>query len=146
MSSVINMCDCKRNPECECICEKDEDILPHAYVQQYNVDRTMVESHLNTLRRETYTIMEWENSIARSAEEIVTFPKYLALKLTRQIIIKYMAAYGDCTCCSRHTTRVDLPDLPKYAPGDDQHDEPTACYCSCRHNIRRLNEALVIVL
>ena len=109
------------------------------------VDRDSVERHLNTLLNDMYVIGNWEQH-NKQTDNLITFPKYLASKLTNQEIIAYMGVFNECACCSRHTGRDDLPDLPKRAKGVGQHEEPNACYCNCRNNFRHLLQALIVIV
>jgi hypothetical protein len=107
--------------------------------------RDRVQDHLTTLLNEMWLIREWEEHNKQTVN-LITYSKYIALKLTQQEIIAYMQVFNECACCSRHTGCNYLPDLPKRAEGVGQHEEPTACYCNCRHELRHLFEALAIVL
>jgi hypothetical protein len=115
----------------------------HIYTSSYRED---TEHHLDKLASDMWNIVEWEQSIGRTQEDCVTFPKYLALKLTQQEIIHYMSVFNNCNCCSRHTKLDNLPDLPKITYKIDESDEPDACHCTCRHQLRMLAEALIIAL
>ena len=131
----FNGCDCEI-PYCDCCYTR---VAP----QQEKLDWNKVQHTLATLCDEMRSIDEWENHTQKSHDRI-TFPKYVAFKLSRQEIIDYIGVLNKCECCTRHTRRDDSPDLPKCAIYIGQYEKPNACYCSCRHNIRRLNKALVI--
>lgn len=133
----FNECDCDI-PYCDCNCDG-------ADLSQENQELYNVQSTLQTLYDEMWSIYEWEIHIEQSHDHI-TFSKYLAFKLSRQEIIAYMQVLNKCVCCSRHTQLNYLPDLPKSACGVGQHEEPYACKCNCRHQLRKLADALVIVL
>lgn len=134
----INERDCTI-PDCDC--NIVEEALLQKNLERYNVDNT-----LRSLLNDTHTIHEWEMSISRPLEKCVTFTTYIAHKLSRQEIIYYTDVLNKCECCSRHTGCDDLPDLPKCANCIGQHEEPNACKCNCRHQLRKLSSALVIAL
>lgn len=137
-NAKFNDCDCEIS---YCDYNYYGEAQPQENQERYNAQNT-----LDTLLNDTYTIHEWELSNSCPLEKCVTSTKYLAHKLSRQKIIEYMQVFNKCECCSRHTERNDLPDLPKRAIHIKQHEDPSACHCNCRHNIRNINRALAIIL
>lgn len=107
--------------------------------------RKHVCEHLDKLVDEMWVIVEWDNYCGRT-DDTITFPKFLISKLSRQEIFSYMAVFANCDCCSRHTGRDDLPDLPKLSGGIGQYSHPNACECRCRHTLRKLTSAFAMSL
>jgi hypothetical protein len=101
--------------------------------------------HLDKLLDEMWVIVEWENHRGHT-DDPVTFPTFLVSKLSRQEIFSYMAVFANCHCCSRHTGRDDLPDLPKPSGGVGQYSPTNACICRCRHTLRKLTSAFTMSL
>jgi len=141
-----NDCDCEI-PYCDCEFQYSDYYRDEEALTQENQEcRTTASYALQKLVDEVLTIRKWEMSISPPLEKCVTLTKYLAFKLSRQKIIDYMGVYSKCECCSRHTGRNNLPNLPKIRVNYEEPEEPNACHCNCRHNIRHFNRALAIIL
>lgn len=108
--------------------------------------RDYVIKHLNQLLDEMWVILNWQIRYNFPFNKHIKYPEYLAMKLTKSQIIDYMSVFKDCRCCKRHTRNNMAPSLFKVPKVDGEYCHPNACHCNCRHKLRRLNDALTILL
>jgi len=85
--------------------------------------------HLKQLNTEMLNINMCKLSQG-NRDNIWSYPKYIAHKLSTQEFLTYINDLDDCSCCSRHTGCDDFPNLHKHV-----------CLCSCRHYRRQLTDA-----
>ena len=96
--------------------------------------------------------ISFKQQLPDSTQFNLPFSEFIAFKHTRQEIHNFMTPYINCQCCSRHTGDSSLPDLPQvskgFFPDAHEHDyqEPNACTCNCRHQLRILTKSIDILI